>query len=491
MQVYKMLIDGKSVDSRSGEYFEVYNPATSEEIGQVPSATKGDVVEALESAQRAFEIWRDTPANKRAHYMHKVAEVIRDNIDNLSVVLTKEQGKPLNQSKDEVRGAASLIDYYAEETRRITGEIPPSEHQDRMVFVFKDPVGVVTAIPPWNFPLSLLARALAPALAAGCTVVAKPASETPLSTIMMANLCLKGGLPKGVFNVVTGSGGRVGEELVKHPISRKICFTGSRDVGKRIMKLSSEFLKNITLELGGQCPAIVCKDANLDIAVDAMIFQGFRNAGQLCNRVNRIYVEKEISKELITGLVEKARKIIIGDAFSPEVDMGPLINETQLRKVHSHVEDAIEKGGKVVLNGRRMSGGNYDKGFFYPPTLITGARHSMLVMQEETFGPVIGIREVRDLDEGIALSNDNTYGLSAFVFTRNLKDALYATRRLEAGSVWVNDIHGTYVHCPYGGMKESGLGREQSHFGVDEFLELKTVYLDLAEKNRGGYLCVH
>jgi succinate-semialdehyde dehydrogenase/glutarate-semialdehyde dehydrogenase len=490
-KVEGMIVDGAEVGSASGEWFSVYDPATGEEVGRVASGGEAEVEEAVESSYRALAEWRETPAVGRALLISSWAGQIRAKSEELGCLLTREQGRPLGEAKAEVESAARLLDYYAAEARRIEGWIPPVDHKERICLVFKEPVGVVAAITPWNFPLALLARIVGPALAAGCTVVGKPASDTPLTTLRIAQLALESSLPPGVFNVVTGSGAEVGEALVEHPMVRKIGFTGSREIGKRIMELASRGLKRVTLELGGQCPAIVWEDANLDIAVDALTFQAYRQTGQVCNRVNRIYAHRTIAEELTERLVDKAKKIVVGNGFKEGVDIGPIINERQLKHVHSHVEDAVAKGAKVLCGGSRLTRGECAKGCFYPPTLVENCNHDMLLMTEETFGPVVGMMKVDDWEETIDLANDSVYGLSAFVFTEDHRRAMWAARRLECGSVWVNDIHWTYHSCPYGGMKESGMGREQSPVAVDEYLELKAVYYDLARENRGGYACVH
>jgi succinate-semialdehyde dehydrogenase/glutarate-semialdehyde dehydrogenase len=319
----------------------------------------------------------------------------------------------------------------------------------------------------------------------------KPSSATPLTLRRAAELWHEAELPAGVVNVITGPGERVGEALILHPLIKKVAVTGSLEAGKRIYELASKNIKRIGLELGGHSPAIVFADANLDIAVDALIFQGFRNAGEVCNRVNRIYMEESIAEELNRRLVEKAEKIVVGNGLEEGVDMGPLLAERFFDKVHGQVVDAKEKGARILTGGQRLQGEKYAKGFFYPPTLVKDVNHQMRLMQEETFGPVIGIMTFADEDQAVRLANDTVYGLSAFVFSQDLKRAWRVMQQLEAGSVWINDIHGSYVQCPYGGVKESGLGREQSAKAVEEYLEEKTVYLDLAKNSRGGHLIAH
>ncbi len=484
-----VLSDSETV-ARPGR-FPIYDPATGEIVDTVPLCSPADVDAATAKAEWAFPQWAETPGPKRRERMLAVAQAIRAHAEDLARLLTREQGKPLPQARGEVNRVVELLTFHAEDARRVQGTLPPADHVERMVLVTREPVGVVAAITPWNEPLALLARMLGPALAAGCTVVAKPASDTPLSTIALADIARQAGLAEGVFGVVTGPGSTVGDALVTHPRVRKVSFTGSLETGRRIAALAGAGIKRLTLELGGQCPGIVCADANLDIAGDAITFQAFRNAGQLCNRVNRVYVERSVAAPLLDRLVEKARRIVVGPGAAEGVDMGPLINQRQLEKVHLHVEDALHKGGRLLCGGQRLRGEAFDRGWYYPPTIIAGAPPEALVMREETFGPVVGFAEVDSLEEAVRLANDTEYGLASFLFTGDIRRGLEIAHRLDAGSVWVNDIHGSYLQCPYGGMKASGLGREQSDEAVREYLETKTIYLDMAEGNRGGYLMVH
>lgn len=485
-----LFIDGKWMPGKSGKRINVINPANGQLVGSVPIATRKEVATACQSAQCAYEVGRSRSAVERCQYLQNVATLISERNEEIALVVSRETGQPLAQAKGEVLGFCNLLRFYAEEVRRIRGQVLPADHTDRMVSVLKEPVGVVAAIPPWNFPLVLLARMLGPALAAGCTVVAKPSSETPLSTLLVAQLASQAGLPPGAFNVITGSGKEVGEWLIQDPRVRKVAFTGSLEVGKRVMALAAEGIKRVTLELGGQCPAIVWKGADVDRAAEAIVFQGFRNCGQVCNRVNRVYVYQATAEEFIARLVELSSRLVVGG--SEEADIGPLINKRQLDWVDSHVQDALSKGAKLECGGSRLHGPGYDAGYFYAPTVLSNCNHSMRVMTEETFGPVLAVQTVGDdLGEALRLANDTPYGLSAFFFGRDLQDCFRAMHALEAGSVWINDIHGSYVQAPYGGMKESGIGREQGSVAVDEYVELKTIYFDFAEHRSGPRLCVH
>ena len=424
--------------------------------------------------------------------MMKLIQGMRDNIDDIAKVLTREQGKPFPQAKGEINGFCAVLEFYAQEARRITGMVMQSDHRDRFVYVLREPQGVVAAIPPWNDPLHLLSRMMGPALAAGCTVVAKPSSDTPMATLMMGQIAADVGLPAGVINVITGPGGRVGEALVRHPKVAHASLTGSLPGGIAVMKAASEEMKRVTLELGGQCPCIVWDDADLDKAVDALTFQAFRGCGQVCNRVNRVYVHEKVYDELTKRVAELASRITVGDGFKDGVDIGPLVNERQLAWVTGQIEKAISEGAKALTGGSPLTGEGYDGGNFIQPTVLVDCKHDMEVMQEETFGPVLAFMKVGDdLETAFEYANDNWNGLAAYFFSANQRNCFLAARRLTAGSVWINDIHGSMVQAPYGGMKQSGIGREQGALAVDEYLEWKTVYHEMSEESRGPRACVH
>jgi acyl-CoA reductase-like NAD-dependent aldehyde dehydrogenase len=346
----------------------------------------------------------------------------------------------------------------------------------------------VAAIPPWNDPLHLLSRMIGPALAAGCTVVAKPSSDTPLATLLMAKLALEAGVPAGVLNVITGPGGRVGDALVRHPRVAKAALTGSVEGGKQVMRAASDRIKRVTLELGGQCPCIVWKDADLEKAIDALTFQAFRGCGQVCNRVNRVYAHEAVYDAVVKGVAELAARVVAGDGFQEGVDIGPLVNEKQLKWVTSQVDDAVAKGARVLAGGKRIG----QKGYFFAPTVLADCTAEMEVMREETFGPVLAFTKVGDdLEKAFEMANDTVFGLSAYFFSRDARNCYLAGQKMEAGSVWVNDIHGSFVQAPYGGMKMSGIGREQGSIAVDDYLEWKTVYWEMSNESRGARLCVH
>ena len=463
----------------TGRTASVTDPATGEVIGQVPLGTAEDADRAVRSAEAAFGDWRARPMAERAALQHAAASALRSRSDEFARTLTREVGRPLAGSRSEVERTAALLDYFAEEGLRLRGEIPKLDLPDERVLVVKEPVGVVVAIVPFNYPLTLLTFKLGAALITGCTVVAKPALETPLTTLMLAELFREVGYPPGAFIVVTGRGSEIGQALVEHPIPRKVAFTGGTAAGKRIAAAATGTNKRVTLELGGQCPAIVCDGADLDVAVPALLRQAFENAGQFCYRVNRMYVQRGIFGAFAERFAAAARGLVVGNGLAPGTQMGPLRRADVLRKTEEHVGDAVAKGARLLAGGERMTGPGYERGYFWPPTVLAQTDHSMRIMTEETFGPAVGLMPIGTLDDAIARANDTPYGLAAFVFSRDLATALRAAERCEAGSVWVNDIHRSYDQVPFGGYKQSGLGREKSRHGLDEYLELKTIYLSL------------
>ena len=488
VKVTPMFIGGKEVQGASGKIVDVYNPSTEDLIGRVPEAGPEEIDLAVRTAQEAFLQWRDTPAAERGAAMMKLVNAVRANVDPIGKILTSEQGKPFPQAKGEINGFCNVIEYYAQEARRIHGTVLESDMRDKFVYVLRQPMGVIAAIPPWNDPLHLLSRMIGPALAAGCTAVAKPSSDTPLSALAMAKVAHEAGFPAGVLNVITGPGGRTGDALVRHPLIRKAAITGSVEGGKQVMRAAADGIKRVTLELGGQCPCIVWDDADLDKAVDAITFQAFRGCGQVCNRVNRVYVHEKVYDEVVSRIAAYADRIVVGDGFKDGVDIGPLVNKKQLEWVSGQVDKAVKEGARLLAGGKRVG----DKGHFYRPTVLGDCKHGMEVMREETFGPVLAFMKVGgDLEQVIDLSNDTVFGLSAYFFSRDARNCWYAARRMDAGSVWVNDIHGSFVQAPYGGMKQSGIGREQGSIAIDDYLEWKTVYWEMSNESRGARLCVH
>jgi len=481
MRRSQMLIDGQWVDSISGEAAVIRNPANQEPVAEVPVGTREDARCALEAAQHAFPLWAKTTAQRRGEILHEGARLVRERLEEIAQLLTLEQGKPLKDAKKEILFAADVLDYYAEEGKRIFGEWVPAASPRIRSFVIKQPIGVAALITPWNFPVDLLAWKVAPALAAGCTIVAKPPSAAPLAATAFIRAIHDAGTPPGVVNVVLGPGPEVGAELVENPISRKIAFTGETSTGKWIMERAARHLKRVSLELGGQCPFIVCKDASLDKAVASGVRRAFSNMGQICISVNRIYVADEIADEFIARFVERTRALKIGNGLNPDVDLGPMFNEEGRQKTREHIADALAKGAKLLCGGREPEGEEYARGFFFLPTVLSDVDHTMRVMREETFGPVAPIMRFKTLDEALALANDTSYGLAAYIFTNDLTTAIYAAERLEAGGVGVNVNDVSELQAPFGGWKESGFGRELSHYGLEGYLEIKHVRLELGE----------
>jgi len=446
-----MFVNGKFIESANTRRLQVLNPANGELVGTVPVATEAEVDAACRAAHAAFLKWRDTPAATRGQMMMNAINAIRGHVDEIANLLTREQGKTLANAKGEVLGFCAVMQFYAEEARRIEGKLLESDDPERMTFAMRQPIGVVAAIPPWNDPLHLLSRMMGPALAAGCTVVSKPSSETPLATLLTASIAADAGLPPGVWNVVTGPGGTVGESLVKHPIVRKVSLTGSLEGGKRVMELAAQQVKRVTLELGGQSPCIVWNDFDLDRAADGIVFQAFRSSGQVCNRVNRVYAHRDFADALTQKIAMLAQRIAVGDGLKDGVDIGPLVNHRQWDWVHSHVQDALAKGARLECGGGKPRGAEYERGFFYTPTVLSNCNSTMRVMNEETFGPVLGIQTIDDdLEAAFELANNTPYGLSAYFYSDDRVRCFRAAQRLEAGSVWINDIHRSYLQAPYG-----------------------------------------
>ena len=485
---YPFIINGKEVTCSAKERTDVINPATEEIIGRVGVATPDEVNLAVESSHRAYLKWKKIPAVERAGKVMQFVNILRRDVDEIALALSREVGKPLPQAKGEVNGFCGLLEFYAQEARRISGSTLQSDQADRFVYVLKQPVGVVVAITPWNDPLALLGRMMGPAFAAGCSIIVKPASNTPVATYMVAKKAIEAGLPEGLFNVINGSGSKVGTQLVTHPLVRKIALTGGTDAGKQVMRNAADGMKRLTLELGGHCPCIVWKDADLEKAVEAITFQAFRSAGQVCNRVNRLYLHQDVYDEVVERISNFAAKVVVGNGVDAGVDIGPLNNLRQLEWVENQVKDALAKGATLHTGGSRIE----SKGFFFQPTLLGNCTPSMDVMKEETFGPVLACVPVGDnLEEAFNAANDTPYGLSAYFFSGDARNCFLAARELEAGSIWINDIHGSMLQAPYGGMKESGIGREQGSMAVEEYMEQKTIYQEMSYESRGARLCVH
>jgi succinate-semialdehyde dehydrogenase/glutarate-semialdehyde dehydrogenase len=473
---YEMLIGARKVLPANDEWIDVINPATKQVVGRVPKGTRADADAALQAADRAFQDWKVLPTKKRSDIIKKAVAYTRQSIPEIAEALTREQGKPLSQAKDEVKGALDTIEYMAEEAHRILGEIIPTDSNDRLSFVILQPVGVVSAIVPFNYPINLLSWKLAPALASGCTVVAKPASQTPISAILLIGKLLEGGLPPGTVNVVTGSGSTVGQELVDNPLSQKVSFTGSTEMGRIIMRDAAKHLKKVGLELGGSNPLIVLKDADLDEAVKGGVLKAFRNTGQVCTCIRRIYVEQPVYEEYVKRFTEATAKLTIGDGLAnPDVDLGPLMDEPARQRVQEAVQDAVKKGARICHGGQIPPGEAFTHGYFYEPTVLANVDHTMQVMLEEIFGPIAPIMPVANFDEAIEKANDSPFGLAGYIYTTKLAYAIEAGRRMDCGSIGINETSFTGAPYPFPAWKQSGPGVENSHHGLREFLRVKHI----------------
>lgn len=454
----------------TGNTYTVMNPATGEEIARVPDMGASETARAIGAAHAAFPAWRAKTAGERAALLRRWFELLRAHEEDLALLLTAEQGKPLAEAKGEIRYGASFIEWFAEEARRVYGDIIPGHEADKRILVLRQPVGVAGIITPWNFPNAMIARKVAPALAAGCTVVIKPAEATPLSALAMGVLAEQAGFPPGVINIVTTQHpAPVGEELTSNPLVRKISFTGSTRVGKMLMAQCADTVKRISLELGGNAPFIVFEDADLDSAVQGAIVSKYRNAGQTCVCANRLYVHESIAREFSARLAEATKKLKVGDGMQTGVSIGPLINYAALEKVERLLDDALAQGAELVTGGRRHALG----GTFFEPTVLLGARPTMALAREEIFGPVAPVFTFSGEAEAIALANNTQYGLAAYFYGRDVSRIFRVAEALEYGIVGVNTGLISTAVAPFGGMKESGFGREGSKYGMEEFLEMK------------------
>jgi len=472
-----MVIDGKPAMARSGATLEIHDPATGELVDKVPQAGVEETRQAIEAAHAAFRGWADTLPQKRAQILMKGAGLARQHLDQVASLLTREQGKPLRDSKIEAERFIENIEYYAmlSASGAIRGKHVQLSVPGAFGLVVRRPLGVVGAIIPWNFPLTLLANKIAPALAAGNTVVAKPASTTPLSTIRLVELMNEGGLPPGVLNVVVGPGAVVGQELIKNAKVRKIGFTGETQTGKQVMAEAASDLKHVTLELGGSDPAIVCDDADIELASKAIAIGRFFNAGQACLAVKRVYVFDSVADQLIEKLTARARKLKVAPGGDPASQMGPMHTAGGRETIEQQLKDALDRGARLLAGGNRLKGEPFDRGFFFEPTIITDVPDDARVWQEETFGPLLPIARVKDLDEALARANDSEFGLGSSIFTRDLKRAQLGIDRLDAGYTWVNTIQVAYDELPFGGTKHSGFGKEHGVEVLDFYSEQKSV----------------
>lgn len=464
-------IDGKWVDADSGETLEVTNPANDEVIATIPKMGADETRTAIEAANRAWPAWRALTAKERCTILRNWFNLITENADDLALLMTSEQGKPLAEAKGEVTYGASFIEWFAEEARRVYGDTIPQHQADKRIVVIKQPIGVVASITPWNFPIAMITRKCAPALAAGCPVVIKPAELTPLSAFALAELAERAGIPAGIINVVTGVASEIGSEMTSNPTVRKLSFTGSTRVGKLLMEQCAGTVKKVSMELGGNAPFIVFDDADLDAAVEGAMISKFRNAGQTCVCANRIFVQDGVYDAFAAKLTEAVKKISVGAGTEAGVNQGPLINLAAIAKVEDHVADATAKGAKVAVGGGRHSLG----GTFFEPTVLTDVTTDMKVTHEETFGPIAPLFRFKSEDEVIEMANDTEFGLAAYFYAKDLGRVWRVAEALETGMVGVNTGLISTEVAPFGGVKESGIGREGSKYGMDDFLEVKYI----------------
>ncbi|MEP7457589.1 NAD-dependent succinate-semialdehyde dehydrogenase [Phyllobacterium sp. SB3] len=463
--------DWRAADN--GATQDVSDPATGTVIGTIAWSGATETRAAIEAAHVAFKSWSQTLASERAAALLRMAAIMRENVELLASMLTLEQGKPLAEARTEVLLSANYVQWFGEEARRINGEIIPSPWKNNQILITREPVGVVAAISPWNFPMSMLSRKIAPALAAGCTVIVKPSELTPYCGLVYAVIAEKAGLPAGVVNVVTGDSKAIGGELTSNPLVRKLTFTGSTRVGKLLYQQSADTMKKLSMELGGNAPFIVFDDADIDQAVEGAIAGKYRNSGQTCVCTNRFYVQDGVYEEFAARLTERVREMKVGSGFDDGVVQGPLINEAAIAKVEAHVSDAVGHGGVILTGGKPHELG----GTFYEPTVIRNANAAMLLAREETFGPVAALFPFTDEAEAIEAANASEFGLAAYFYTRDLARAFRVGRALEAGMVGVNEGLITTEVAPFGGVKDSGIGREGSVLGIEEYLQVKYMSL--------------
>ena len=466
-------VAGAWVDADDGATVAVVNPATGVTLGTVPMCGAAETQRAIAAAEVAQRAWAQVSAKDRAQVLRKLNDLMLANQDDLALIMTSEQGKPLAESKGEIAYAASFIEWFADEARRVYGDTIPATSGDKRIIAIKQPVGVTAAITPWNFPTAMLTRKAGPALAAGCSMVVKPATQTPFSALAFAELGARAGLPAGLLSVLTGSATKIGGVMTSSPIVRKLSFTGSTEVGRTLMRQCADTVKKLSLELGGNAPFIVFDDADIDAAVEGAMISKYRNTGQTCVCANRIYVQRGVLQAFTDKLVAKVKAMKVGNGIEPGVVQGPLIDMKAVAKIEEHIADARAKGGEVLTGGKRHALG----GQFFEPTVIAGATAAMKVAHEETFGPLAPIFAFDTEDEAIALANDTEFGLASYFYSRDIGRVMRVAERLEAGIVGVNTGLISTAEAPFGGVKQSGLGREGSKYGLDDYLEIKYICL--------------
>ena len=462
-------IAGAWVDADSGGTVAVTNPANGEPLGTVPMCGTQETARAIAAADVAQRAWRDVPAKERAAILRRLNDLMLANVDDLALIMTSEQGKPLAEARGEIAYAASFIEWFADEARRVYGDTIPATSSDKRIVAIRQPIGTTAAITPWNFPAAMLTRKAGPALAAGCSMVVKPATQTPYSALAFAVLAERAGVPKGLLAVLTGSAAQIGAEMTRSPLVRKLSFTGSTEVGRTLMRQSADTIKKLSLELGGNAPFIVFDDADLDAAVEGAMVSKYRNTGQTCVCANRLYVQRGVLQAFTGKLVEKVRALKVGDGLEPGVTQGPLIDAKAVAKIEEHIADARAKGAQVLTGGQRHARG----GLFFEPTVMAGATAEMLFAREETFGPLAPIFAFDTEAEVIAQANDTEFGLAAYFYSRDIGRVMRVAERLESGIVGINTGLISTAEAPFGGVKQSGLGREGSRYGLDDYLEIK------------------
>lgn len=466
------LVDGEWIESDTRAWLGVQDPATGLEIGRVPDLGRSETIRAIAAADKAARAWASETPMARSAILERWFDLITEHAADLATILTMEQGKPLSESRGELTYGAGFVKWFSEEGRRVYGQVISANEADRRIIVLKQPVGVSAAITPWNFPIAMITRKCAPALAAGCPVIVKPSDLTPFSALALAVLAERAGMPRGVLQVLTGAPEGIGSELTANPLVRKVSFTGSTRVGSLLMAQSAPTVKRLSLELGGNAPFLIFDDANLDLAVAGVIASKFRNAGQTCVCANRILVQNGIYKEFVNKLTEAVSKLRVGNGFETGISIGPLINQAAVDKVNRHVTDAVGNGAKIMLGG--VSKG---QGQFCSPTVLSDATPEMLLAREETFGPLAPLFRFNDLDDAVAFANATPFGLAAYAYTESMKRAFTVGERLEVGMVGLNSGSVSTEVAPFGGIKQSGIGREGASQGLDEYLELKTMHL--------------
>jgi lactaldehyde dehydrogenase/glycolaldehyde dehydrogenase len=474
---YRHFINGQWTASTGKDFIDVENPANEAIIAQVPDGTVDDAERALEAAKAAQPGWEALPPIERGNLLRRLAQLILENRERLARIVVAEQGKPLAEARGEIEGAALYLTHAAEEARRMAGDILPSDNADEQIWIQRCAYGVVVGLTAWNYPAALTTRKMGPALIAGNTIVIKSHEGTPLSAFEIAQLAQQADFPAGVINVVSGTGKTVGETLVRHPITQLVSLTGSVRAGREIYRAGAEDLKVLRLELGGKAPLIVAEDADIGAAVKAAVASRFENCGQICICNERMYLHEKIADQFMERFVESVGRLKIGDPLEL-VDIGPKFSRAELEKVEAMVAGAIKAGAKLVTGGKRPAGAAFAKGHWYEPTVLTGLRNDMEIMQREVFGPVIPVMTVTDFDEGLALANDSAYGLSAYVFTKDLRRLMRLTRELKFGEIYVNRPGGDAVHAYHGGYRHSGLGGEDGKYGLEGYLRKKTIYVN-------------